>query len=327
MPRIHEYARARSALVPLTLIAALGCSGEYSSADITSVSPPLNDAPESAPSNDAADNAPSNDAAENALIESYLADRGFDTSSLQFEGDEVIVEGGIAVQRAVLLDAANPEVPELVEKGYFNSQNALFSGKSIKVAFAGVVSDAWKKAFNDAAKEWNKQVPRFSQPGPGSAGTITVQMGVDGQLVSSPAKANFPPNRTININPNFRSNDCPNQNIEQVSATVKLATAVHEMGHTLGFTHPFANQGVRITGTAQNTVTGSCSGTGCVSYSTVMLGRGCLASLTTLTNDDKLSAATKYPSCRTVCETNCLSLIDPGSIGLCMAACPQQCGG
>ena len=323
MRRIQENARARSALVPLSLAAVLGlgCSGEFPAADITS---------ESTPANDAVESSPSNDAAESALIEAYLAGRGFDTSNLQFEGDEVIVEGGMVVQRAVLLDVANAEASGVVEKGYFHpASSTLYPGKSITLTFVGV-SSAWQTAFRDAAREWNRRVPRFSQPGPANAAPLTVQMGVDGQAVGSPAKAGFPPNRNIFINPNFRSNACAGQTIETVSATVKLATALHEMGHSLGFEHPRnrAPDTVHIAGTAQNTVpeSSSCSGTGCVSYSTVMLPRGCSATLTALQPDDILSATKKYPSCRTVCETNCLSQIDPGAIGLCIASCPQQCG-
>jgi hypothetical protein len=160
----------------------------------------------------------------------------------------------------------------------------------------------------------------------------------DLQSVSSPALGNFPPNRTININPDFRSGPCPlakggvgTATIETLSAIAKLATAVHELGHNLGFAHPRRRAGaVHIPGTAENRVPeppNECEGLACVSYSTVMLGRGCLANLTTLRQDDIASANKKYPSCRTVCETNCLSLSDHGSIGLCMAACPQQCGG
>jgi hypothetical protein len=338
MQKNHESARACSALVPLTLAAALGlgCSGEFPSAEVT---------PESAPANDAA---------ENALIESYLAKRGFDTSNLQFEGDEVIVEGGMAVQRAVLLDVADAEPSGVVEKGYFHNPGSVgsgFSGKSIKLSFVNgdggkAVSGLWQTALNNAKNEWNAKVPRFSQPGPGSAGTITVKMAVGDprQGVTSPARGHNPPERLIEINPNYRSapaDRCPLANgttgtadIETLTATAKFALAVHEMGHVLGFEHPRNRgpQAVHIPGTLANEVPesgpgSSCSGTACVSYPTVMLGRGCFQNLTSLQPDDVKSAQIKYPSCRTTCETNCLSLSDPGSIGQCIASCPQLCGG
>jgi hypothetical protein len=349
MQKNHESAGAWSALVSLSLAAALGlgCSGEFPSAEVTS---------ESTPSTDASERAPSNDAAENALIESYLANRGFDTSDLQFEGDEVIVEGGMAVQRAVLLDAADAEASGVFEKGYFRggAGGALFSGKSIKLSFVNgdggkAVSPLWQTALNNAKNEWNAKVPRFSQPGPGSAETITVKMAVGDppQGGTSPARGHNPPERLIEINPNYKSppsppaDPCPLADgstgvaeIETLTATAKFALAVHEMGHVLGFEHPRNRgpQAVHIPETLANAVPESgpgsnCDGTACVSYTTVMLGRGCFQNLTSLQSDDVTSAHKKYPSCRTVCETNCLSLIDPGPIGLCMADCPRQCGG
>jgi hypothetical protein len=335
MQKNHESAGAWSALVSLSLAAALGlgCSGEFPSAEVTS------------------ETTPSNDAAEDALIESYLANRGFDTSNLQFEGDEVIVEGGMAVQRAVLLDAADAEASGVVEKGYFRggAGGPVFSGKSIILSFVlgdddKAVSGLWQTALNNAAKEWNAKVPRFSQPGPGSAGTITVKMAEGSQGRTSPANGHFPSASLIEINPNYESRpppavQCPLADgttgiakIETLTATAKFALAVHEIGHVLGFEHPRnrGSQAVHIPGTLANAVPESsddCDGAACVSYPTVMLGRGCFQTLTSLQPDDVASAVQKYPSCRTVCETNCLSLLDPGAIGLCMADCPRQCGG
>ena len=64
---------------------ALGCSGE----DISTI-------------------ANSNDPAENALISSHLEVHGYDTSSVQFAGDTVIVEDDMVMSRAVLLGEALP---------------------------------------------------------------------------------------------------------------------------------------------------------------------------------------------------------------------------
>src|SRR5688572_5484506 len=123
-----KYANARvwSVLVPLSLAAALGCSGEFPS-----------------------ESAQATDAAENDLIESFLAGRGYDTSNLEFEDDNVVVEGDMVIPRVQLLEQAEAELSGVVEKGYFNPTNARFAGNQIRLAFqpAGggftAVSQAW----------------------------------------------------------------------------------------------------------------------------------------------------------------------------------------
>jgi hypothetical protein len=56
------------------------------------------------------------------------------------------------------------------------------------------------------------------------------------------------------------------------------------------------------------------------------MAQGC-ETRTALTGDDVLSARIKYPSCIETCEFNCTFNVDPAQIGLCMSACPSQCGG
>jgi hypothetical protein len=308
MRRNHENARAWSVLVPLSLAAALGlgCSGEFPS-----------------------ESAPATDAADNELIESYLARHGYDTSDLQFGSDLVVVEGDMGMARADLLEAAEAEASGVVEKGYFIPTNRLFAGNKIRLSFGASVSQAWRDAYSAAIIEWNSKVPKFAfVGGPGSPATIQVNKGRPNPpiLNSSIALATNPPNRTITLNENFAgASACPGKNIETLSAAVKKASAVHEIGHVLGFTHPppLPTDGVRIAGTAATMAVSDPT-----KQQTVM-DSGCDKTLSTLTMDDVLSATKKYPapSCRELCEFNCTFNVDPVQIGLCQAACPQQCGG
>jgi hypothetical protein len=315
--------RAGSALISLSFAVTLGattmgCSGE-------SVS-------EEAPGS-------GNDAAENALIQSHLEAHGYDTSTLQFDGDTVRVEDDMLVSRAVLLDEAEAEATGTVEKGYFLN-GGKFAGKRVALSFQNGVSNLWKTALNTARDKWNSAMPLSRDPG--AAGTITVQMVamVDGRgtpLTSVIAEGSTPSSagsvgRVIRVNSNFSSRTpeagCGGTpatpvTIETLSASRKTYQALHEMGHVLGFAHPPPNpsNGTRfqIAGTAVSTTT-----SGDPSYSTVM-AQGC-KTLTSLSSDDGLSARKQYPGCIDTCETNCTFNVDPAQIGLCQASCPGQCG-
>ena len=289
-----------SALITLSLAGSLGatslgCSGE----DLSTITA-------------------SNDPAENALISSHLEAQGYDTSSLQFAGDTVIVEDDMVMSREVLLGEAEAEASGVVQKGYFISPGPLFAGKRIGLSFAANVSSAWRTALTSAKNEWNSKTPMFSRD-PGSTGTISVSVqALVNSVTHRPdtgtiAIGSIPAQgRTIILNSNSSNTSC-GQTIQ----------ALHEMGHVLGFAHPppnpTQNARVHIDGTATNT------GLLEPSYETVM-AQGC-GTRTTLTPDDILSAQKKYPSCVTKCENDCTVNVDPAQIGLCQANCPAQCGG
>jgi hypothetical protein len=284
-----------------------GCSGEFPSGEVSSES------------------APADDPADNALIESHLEGHGYDTSTLQFQGDTVLVEDDMEMSREVLLDAAKAEADGDVEKGYFYSTGTLFAGKRIQLSFTAAVSTAWRNALNAARTEWNAKTPMFARD-PGGNGIITVQVqalkNADGtNNTNTIANGTPPPGRTITLNSNFTAG-CGGS-LEGLVTATKTYTALHEMGHVLGFAHPPPNP----TNNARVHIAGTAANTGLIepSYATVM-AQGC-GTRTTLHPDDVLSAQKKYPSCIATCENNCLSLIDPGSIGLCISSCPQTCGG
>jgi hypothetical protein len=277
--------------------------------------------------------------AENELIQDHLEIHGYDTSTLQFEGDTVRFEDDMLLSRATLLDEAQAEATGTIEKGYFLN-GGKFAGKRIALSFAPGVSNLWQTAFKAARDKWNSAIPLARDPG--LAGTIIVSMVamVDGRgnpLTGVIAEGSTPSiaateGRTIKVNSNF-SNRTPATGcggtpltpvtIETLSANHKAYQALHEMGHVLGFAHPPPNpsQGTlfHIAGTAVSTTT-----TGDPSYSTVM-AQGC-KTLTSLSADDALSARKQYPGCIDTCERNCTVNVDPAQIGLCQSACPAQCG-
>lgn len=309
MLKNHETVNARclqgrhgalSALISLSFAVTLGgCSGENMLEDLGS-----------SPGTEEAD--PSG-RAENTLIESHLRALGYDTSELQFRDDAVIVEGDMAMSRALLLDEAQAEASGLVEKGYFKG-TTLFAGKRIALSFASNVSSAWQTAFIAARNVWNNSTPMFARD-PGNAATISVVMGTN--LRDTLATGSFPPNRIITLNADF-SASC-GTTIENIPANSKQSLAVHEIGHVLGFDHP-------PPGPASGPGRVQIAGTSASAGTSVMRSGSCNTG-TTLSSDDVLSATKKYPSCVATCENNCLSLGNPGSIGLCQSACLGQCGG
>jgi hypothetical protein len=304
-----------SVLISLSLVGTLGtlgCSGE----DISTIGN-------------------STDPAEDALISSHLEALGYDTSSLQFSGNTVIVEDDMVMSRAVLLGEAEAEASGVVEKGYFIAdQNhtslpgPLFAGKRIQLSFAANVTTAWRTALNAAKNEWNSKTPMFARD-PGGAGTINVSVqALVNSVTHRPdtgtiATGTIPAQgHTITLNSNYSNTSC-GQTIDNMTANQKAYQALHEMGHVLGYAHPppnpTLNARLHIDGTATNT------GLLEPSYETVM-AQGC-GTRTTLTPDDILSAQKKYPSCIAKCENDCTFNVDPSQIGLCQSACPAQCGG
>lgn len=285
-------------------LGALGCSGE----DISTIAGP-------------------NDPAEDALISSHLEAHGFDTSTLLFEGDTVVVEDDMLMSRAVLLDQAEAEASGFVEKGYIIT-GPLFAGKRIGLSFAANVSSAWRTALTAAKNEWNSKTPMFARD-PGSTGVIEVRVEAFVNPVthrpdtSTIAEGSIPSKgRLIKLNSNYSNASC-GQTIENMSASQKAFQALHEMGHVLGFAHPPPNP----TANPREHIPGTATNTGLIepSYATVM-AQGC-GTRTTLTSDDILSAQKEYPSCVAKCENDCTFNVDPAQIGLCQSQCPAQCGG
>jgi len=272
-----------------------------------------------AASPDSADGRASQDSAQDELIRARLEARGFDVSTLEFLDDQVIVEGDIALSRtSVLEEPAGPS--DTIDKGYFRREVRL-GGGFIAVNLPDDLDPDWRDAFLSAAEQWNDAAPAFRDR-LGTPGIIDIVIGDLGPGTSSSiARTTQPPSPQITLNSRYDSRCAISINL--LTPEEKIYTALHEVGHVLGFEHqpPAAqNPGTReVPGTS----TGS-------TYPTVMATGGC-RTLTELTEDDIRSVAVVYPSrrvdpnCLPQCEANCLFSPSPAEIGLCQFACPDQC--
>ena len=248
-------------------------------------------------------------------------------NTLEFLEDKVIVEGDIAMSRTSLL-GPGPSVLEegavtsdTIDKGYFRRE-ARFGGGFIAVSLPDGLDPDWSAALLAAADQWNDACPAFRDRA-GTPRSIDIVLGDLGVGTNSTiARATPPPDEPkITLNSRYSSRCAIAINL--LTPEEKAYAALHEMGHVLGFEHQ--PPGAQNTGTRE--VPGTSTGS---DYETVMATGGC-RSLTELTEDDLRSAAVVYPSrqvdpnCLPQCEENCLSLLSPGSIGLCQFACPDQC--
>lgn len=162
-----------------------------------------------------------------------------------------------------------------VDKGYYFGSNPLAlrppKADSIDLVFEDI-SSAWQTAIAAAAAQWSAAVCINIQDNPNLDGFARITATYDGELIplGVPAVGVVAftlggvrrPGTEIRLNPDF----------ESLSASAKLAVALHEIGHNLGFAHPA--QQVLISGTLQDTTPGDGS-----SYATVMKLDNTLASL------------------------------------------------
>jgi hypothetical protein len=215
---------------------------------------------------------------------------GFNSADLEWKDGALLAQGDLILDPAILLelgldatDGAEPAGPSLSLEGYYvpaltpAPPPGRFSvtpprANSIRLKFDDGVSNAWKKAFRDAATQWNANVCiEISE----SAGSDPLRISVDATLPASmtsvaytPIKKNgvVLPGPKILVNPAF------------ANPSALLYAALHDLGHILGYMHPAS--GTHIAGTKQDTLAGDRS-----SYSSVMSLAGPITG--TLSSDDR----------------------------------------
>jgi hypothetical protein len=249
---------------------------------------------------------------DNLTIRQYLVARGTNPDAIKIRGEEVWVDEDAYVEKAELLaeiEAAAFKVdPSQTPQGYYHNMQVSGRGgvSSIPVPpraaktyfrFDANVPEHWRQAFRTATAAWGNLSATdclgfVEGTGPNGSSQITIVVGEagtadDGNPASGDAKlptfhsgGRLAPSywivgSRIRIDPSFK--DVTDHNTQQ-------SFALHELGHTLGFKHPW--KGSWIGGTAKNGNSGCCS----ASYFTVMDYDG----MSTLTADDRISALTTF---------------------------------
>jgi hypothetical protein len=206
-----------------------------------------------------------------AMLDS-LYGRGFDSDQVALLDQHFLIEGDMLAEPESLRSELE------VDKGYYFGSNPLAltppKADSIDLVFDGI-STSWRTAIGAAAAQWSDAVCINISVNPTNpTGFARITAIYEETLIDAglPAAGVLPTTRNgvrvpgieIWLNPDF----------ESLSASAKLALALHEIGHNLGFAHPA--QQVLISGTLQDTTPGNAS-----SYATVMKLDNTLESLST----------------------------------------------
>jgi hypothetical protein len=242
---------------------------------------------------------PEAQASDDALIAKYLQRQwGFEPSTIRIKGDRVIADGDGLFSKAELLDEIESTgfslAPTQMPQGYWygnGTASPAWAASDGTFSFSASVPEAWRAAFRPAFGRWSaasgSDCVTFHEAGAGVYGiNITVaDCGIADDGFPAEACSGYPKWLTQKGVSHFRLGQIQidDGSVGEPSSDWRIHTAMHEIGHALGFSHPW--QGYRISGTATNTA-GCCS----ASYYTVMDYYGD----TTLSSDDLLSLSKKF---------------------------------
>ncbi len=229
-------------------------------------------------------------------VEEILQAQGFDTSTLVFRDD-----GTVVVEEDIIMDVESvlEEGLDQIEKGYWikkrvnNVSNIWITNDS-----SSPVSSTWVWAFVTAAADWNaNSIVNFRFDTPQSGGNrINIRSVPYGCKTCTTnckyGEADYPvsgrPGTEVRINSRYDCRNggrCQATSINRMPWNQMVKIAAHELGHTLGFTHP--GTGKRISRTKKEST----------GYSSIMW-QGCSIGNTqissTMTSDDIKSANKIY---------------------------------
>lgn len=243
---------------------------------------------------------------EERLIGDYLsATRQITREQIEIRNDRVFVDSDAFFDKQALLDeialVGFDAGPGQSLQGYFYNSNLKtnMSPRAEKVfySFSAAVPETWRASFRAAAAAWGAASASDCvgfQEGTGSAGQSQIKIGVGEAGTAAnggpaAAVASFPISFSIPHVISQRiltgsSITIDTGSVGLASESARLGVAVHELGHTLGFTHPW--DGTLIAGSTKNGNSSCCSAT----YTTVMDYRG----TTALSSDDLVSLAKRF---------------------------------
>jgi len=220
---------------------------------------------------------------EDLIIREYLTQvRGFDASQIALNGEDIFLDRDANLSRSELLEeiaaVGFTNGPGQAPQGYYyilglptGSPLGPARAYDVGFTFSAAVPETWRQAFRTGFSHWStassSDCVNFTE-GTGHLSQISIVVGNIGTADDGkPAEA-------VGALPTFNAAiraDVPGAKITigtgfvgEADASWRAHTAIHEIGHTLGFKHPWA--GTHITGTATNQASGCCS----ASYFTVM---------------------------------------------------------
>jgi hypothetical protein len=225
---------------------------------------------------------------EDQQIAEFLAGRGYDPQAISYRGDRVYVAQDASIARARILaemarsgQSAGGSGPQLVEKGYYRG-GGVANALNVSYSFIGDVPQRLRDALAEAAARWSGPTDCIDIDAANTGHNFEVSMQPLGGGFAGSADSGF--STLLGQNMQFD----PTWLAGAPDAEVRSA-ALHEVGHILGFQHPW--QGQHIAGTAMR---GACDGNGpgCrPSYVSVM---DYFERETALSLDDKLMAVVTY---------------------------------